>query len=172
MYFESLFLNSVQWWSFAVLIFEMIYGSSPFASAHTNEDQVLYENIKHKELNFHGQDSVTVNFLSHLFQRNPRERLGVPDDNQVLRHPFFNPLNRQSIRELKVQPPFVPSCNSMHDITRYFDEDFTARTLAQSLGNPAYHEARYDEFFRDFEYVNTEVFERYKSPYQNEFLRR
>ena len=109
----------------------MLYGKSPFNTAHDDQDQ-LSENILHKQLTYDpvlvsngyaNVDADTRDFLERLFQRDPKKRLGVPDDSQVLRHSFFRRFDLNKVKALQILPPFAPKCNSTKDLTLYFDDE-------------------------------------------------
>lgn len=102
--------NAVDWWSFGVFIYEMIYGRTPFA-APSNE--ATLRNIIKKPLTYptttpsstlerHARD-----LISGLLQKDPNRRLGSKRGAaEVKKHPFFRGINLALIR--MVTPPEVP----------------------------------------------------------------
>lgn len=102
--------NAVDWWSFGIFIYEMVYGRTPFAGP-TNE--ATLRNIIKKPLCFptatpssalemHARDLV-----SRLLNKDPSCRLGSKRGAaEVKSHPFFVGLNLALIR--MVMPPEVP----------------------------------------------------------------
>lgn len=102
--------NAVDWWSFGVFIYELIYGRTPFA-APTNE--ATLRSIIKKPLTFptatpssslelHARD-----LISRLLHKDPTRRLGSKRGSaDVKKHAFFRGLNLALIRT--VTPPEVP----------------------------------------------------------------
>jgi len=102
--------NAVDWWSFGIFIYEMVYGRTPFAGP-TNE-ATLWNIIKKplcfptptpsSALEMHARDLV-----SRLLNKDPSLRLGSKRGAaEVKSHPFFVGLNLALIR--MVTPPEVP----------------------------------------------------------------
>ncbi|XP_061365785.1 protein kinase PINOID-like [Gastrolobium bilobum] len=102
--------NAVDWWSFGIFIYELIYGRTPYA-APSNE--ATLRNIIKKPLTFptstpssalelHARD-----LISRLLNKDPARRLGSKRGAaDVKKHPFFKGLNMALIRMLT--PPEVP----------------------------------------------------------------
>jgi len=91
-------------WSFGVLLFEMLTGSSPFRAATP-------ESIKSKikEVNFesfripnreHARD-----LIEKLLVKDPNQRLSI---NEIKAHPFYESINWQLV-ETKTFTPLIPS---------------------------------------------------------------
>merc|ERR1739848_172987 len=102
-----LYTFSVDWWSFGVLLFEMIMGQSPF---YGRTEQDLYNNILHKKLSYPPKlIEPAKKCLQQLFERDPAKRLGVV--NRVLDHDFFTTadLDVAKVCQKKVTPFFVPN---------------------------------------------------------------
>ncbi|XP_057422099.1 protein kinase PINOID-like [Lotus japonicus] len=115
--------NAVDWWSFGIFIYELIYGRTPFA-APSNE--ATLRSILKKPLTFptaapssalevHARDLITG-----LLDKDPANRLGSKRGAaDIKKHPFFKELNLALIRMMA--PPRVPgsrrqkttSCNAM-----------------------------------------------------------
>lgn len=102
--------NAVDWWSFGIFIYELIYGRTPFA-APANE--VTLRNIVKKPLTFptHSPSSMLEfharDLISSLLNKDPNSRLGCKRGAaDVKTHPFFKGLNFALIRSLT--PPEIP----------------------------------------------------------------
>jgi len=98
---------AVDWWTFGILIYEMLCGRTPFQGAKPEE---TYRKIVNDQLRF--PDDVLVspaaaNIVKHLLRREPSERLGASKGAEEIKaHKWFEGLNFALIRNLK--PPFKP----------------------------------------------------------------
>ncbi|CAJ1421173.1 unnamed protein product [Effrenium voratum] len=113
------------WWSFGVLVYEMLAGRSPFNDA--DENQVL-------SLVLAGRVSYPVNFskeskdfVARLLTKSPTRRLGAPEiaDSWTIKgHAFFKPLNWTDVESGNLTPPFVPQLtNPMDNFTQIEDSE-------------------------------------------------
>ncbi|KAJ8289479.1 hypothetical protein GJAV_G00001760 [Gymnothorax javanicus] len=126
-------IHSADWWSFGVLMFEMLTGSLPFQGKDRKETMTLILKAKLGMPQFLSAEAQSL--LRALFKRNPANRLGS-DWNKLFR------------REIK--PPFKPAV-ARPDDTFYFDTEFTSRTPKDSPGVPA--SAGAHQLFRGFSFV-------------------
>lgn len=135
---------SVDWWSFGVLLYEMLIGQSPF---HGDDEDELFESIRmdtphyprwinkeakdllervriitiHAKYFFLSQtNSSMYNFHSlsclQLFERDPTRRLGIVGNIRL--HPFFKTINWQALERREVEPPFKPKVVRAKSIMR------------------------------------------------------
>lgn len=101
--------SAVDWWSFGVFIYELVYGRTPF-SGESNESTL--RNIVSKPLSFpgptrSGAESVARDLISGLLVKDPERRLGSRRGAaEVKTHPFFGGLNLALIRSFR--PPEIP----------------------------------------------------------------
>ncbi|VDD94774.1 unnamed protein product [Enterobius vermicularis] len=121
----QLYNEAVDFWSFGVLMYEMLIGQSPF---HGEGEDELFESILHERPYFPksiGKEAAKC--LSALFDRNPNTRLGMPEcpDGPIRTHSFFRGVDWKRFEARQVPPPFKPSLKSSNDASN-FDEDFTA----------------------------------------------
>uniref|UniRef100_A0A2K5V2H5 Ribosomal protein S6 kinase n=1 Tax=Macaca fascicularis TaxID=9541 RepID=A0A2K5V2H5_MACFA len=126
--------QSADWWSFGVLMFEMLTGSLPFQGKDRKETMALILNG------------------SSLFKRNPCNRLGAGIDGveEIKRHPFFVTIDWNKLFRKEIKPPFKPAVGRPED-TFHFDPEFTARTPTDSPGVPPSANAHH--LFRGFSFV-------------------
>uniref|UniRef100_A0A2K5V2H0 Ribosomal protein S6 kinase n=1 Tax=Macaca fascicularis TaxID=9541 RepID=A0A2K5V2H0_MACFA len=131
--------QSADWWSFGVLMFEMLTGSLPFQGKDRKETMALI---------LLGM----LQFLSALFKRNPCNRLGAGIDGveEIKRHPFFVTIDWNKLFRKEIKPPFKPAVGRPED-TFHFDPEFTARTPTDSPGVPPSANAHH--LFRGFSFV-------------------
>ncbi|KAJ3352893.1 Serine/threonine kinase [Entophlyctis luteolus] len=121
---EKPYTRSVDWWSFGVLVYELLYGQAPFKGSDEDE---IFESILKTEPYFSSRSNpLAVDLIQKLLKKDPKERLGSgeTDSEEVKAHPFFEGVNWDDYLALKVTPPFVPANSSKTDVSN-FDEEFT-----------------------------------------------
>ena len=97
------------WWSFGILLFELLYGSLPFYSLNKNR---LFELIMMSEIKFpkfYTQNGENVNFkvseeakdlILKLLEKEPGERIGKKGLEDIKSHPFFANLSFDNINNI------------------------------------------------------------------------
>lgn len=126
------YTKSVDWWSFGILIYEMLTGMAPFYHDNSNK---MFRSILSDPVHYPNFLSANSKFLlEKLLDRNPETRLGAgPDDfKEIQAHPFFKDLNWDDLMGGKIKPEWVPPLRNETD-TSNFDEDFTNETAAISF---------------------------------------
>uniref|UniRef100_A0A4W5RDN2 Ribosomal protein S6 kinase n=1 Tax=Hucho hucho TaxID=62062 RepID=A0A4W5RDN2_9TELE len=123
---------SADWWSYGVLMFEMLTGTLPFQGKDRKETMTMILKAKLGMPQSLSQEAQSL--LRNLFKRNPGNRLG----NQIssLKWYFY---------------PFFLVCLGRPDDTVYFDSEFTAKTPRDSPGCPP--SANAHQLFRGFSFV-------------------
>nr|AML77968.1 putative LOV domain-containing protein [Vittaria appalachiana] len=91
--------SSVDWWALGILMYEMLYGRTPFRG---KTRQKTFANILHKELIFPRRIPTSLfarQFINGLLQKDPENRLGTRGGaHEVKAHPFFHGINWTLIR--------------------------------------------------------------------------
>ncbi|KAI8325885.1 AGC/AKT protein kinase [Martensiomyces pterosporus] len=117
------YTKTVDWWTFGVLLYEMMTGLPPFYDENVNE---MYRRILEDELVFpDDMGNRAKSLLRGLLQRDPRRRLGNNGAAEIKDQPFFAEINWDCLVGKQYEPPFKPSVASAVD-TSNFDEEFTA----------------------------------------------
>ncbi|XP_066228960.1 ribosomal protein S6 kinase alpha-2 isoform X4 [Saccopteryx leptura] len=142
--------QSADWWSFGVLMFEMLTGSLPFQGKDRKETMALILKAKLGMPQFLSAEAQSL--LRALFKRNPCNRLGAGSDGveEIKRHPFFVTIDWNKLYRKEIKPPFKPAVGRPED-TFHFDPEFTARTPTDSPGVPPSANAHH--LFRGFSFV-------------------
>ncbi|OXB74903.1 UNVERIFIED_CONTAM: hypothetical protein H355_009647 [Colinus virginianus] len=164
--------QSADWWSFGVLMFEMLTGTLPFQGKDRNETMNMILKAKLGMPQFLSPEAQSL--LRMLFKRNPSNRLGAGSDGveEIKRHPFFSTVDwntfvilLQKLFRREIQPPFKPASGKPED-TFCFDPEFTAKTPKDSPGVPP--SANAHQLFKGFSFVATTTVEDHKiSPLTN-----
>ena len=113
--------KSVDWWSFGVLIYEMLAGYTPFYNSNTMK---TYENILNAELKFppffhpDAQD-----LLKKLITRDLSERLGNLQNGSedVKNHPWFNEVIWEKLLARYIETPYESPIQQGQGDTSQFD---------------------------------------------------
>jgi serine/threonine protein kinase len=118
------YTKAVDWWSFGILVYEMLCGLPPFYDENTNR---MYRAILHDEVNFPGSTSpLAQDLILKLLERNPRERMGSGDEDyrEIQSHLFFTGIEWEDVLTKRVMPEWVPTIKDATD-TSNFDAEFT-----------------------------------------------
>ncbi|KAK4492014.1 hypothetical protein RD792_002802 [Penstemon davidsonii] len=96
--------SAVDWWALGILLYEMLYGYTPFRG---KTRQKTFGNILHKDLKFPKNKEASLQakqLIYRLLHRDPKNRLGSREGaNEVKQHPFFRGINWALVRCMK--PP-------------------------------------------------------------------
>ncbi|KAG2329152.1 hypothetical protein Bca52824_000332 [Brassica carinata] len=100
---------AVDWWTFGVLLYELLYGKTPFKGYNNDQTlaKVVYESLKFPDsplVSFQAKD-----LIRGLLVKEPENRFGSEKGSaEIKRHPFFEGLNWALIR--CATPPELPDC--------------------------------------------------------------
>lgn len=117
---------AVDWWALGVLLFEMLYGKTPFKGATKQE---TFYNILIKKPQFTGPWTPLRDLIIRLLEKEPSRRLTAEG---IKKHLFFKGLNWDTVQCIS-RPPFVPSShipvdelmNSAIDMEEYVEINST-----------------------------------------------
>lgn len=106
--------KAVDFWSFGVLIYEMIYGFPPFLSL---ENYDIFEKITTAKLQFQGsycKDTAAKHLIENLLQKDITKRFGNLKNgiSDIKDAKWFETINWELIFEQKINPPFIPAVNN------------------------------------------------------------
>lgn len=144
----------VDWWSLGVLVYEMIYGQTPFYSP--NRD-IMYQNIRTQEARFSTLvpvSDVCKDLIFRLLRKDPVTRLGqLGDHKEILAHPWFSDINIQQVLERRYQAPFLPDISSLE---KNFEQAYLNENVRQTIenGTDVLERSRIIGYEKDFELLN------------------
>jgi len=117
--------GSVDWWTFGILIYEMLYGVTPFKGK--NQQDTFNKIQKQTEVTFppHPRGTAVTktvkSLLKGLLTSDKKKRLGTTGGaTDIKDHPFFKDIKWALLRQMT--PPIVPKLSDPLD-TRYFKKD-------------------------------------------------
>ncbi|XP_007500529.1 protein kinase C delta type isoform X2 [Monodelphis domestica] len=140
---------SVDWWSFGVLLYEMLIGQSPF---HGDDEDELFESIRVDTPHYpRWITKESKDILEKLFERDPTKRLGVTGNIKV--HPFFKTINWTLLEKREVEPPFKPKVKSAGDYNN-FDREFLSEKARLSFSDKNLIDSMDQTAFAGFSFVN------------------
>ena len=125
--------KNVDWWSFGILLYEMICGIPPFYLQDLNKMYFLIKNeknIKFDKKFLVSKDAKDV--ITKLLEKNVEDRLCSHYGLEELKnHPFFKSVDFDALLRKEIEAPFLPRINSKTDVQN-FDEIFTNENLEMS----------------------------------------
>ena len=123
--FEKGYDKTCDWFSFGVVLFEMLCGIHPFKQKKGKFNPQIYkmkiqipENIS----------KCAKDLIEKLLNSNPRERIGYNGSGEIMNHEFFKDIDFDKVIIKQYKPPFIPKLDSEGDL-RYFDKGFTEENV-------------------------------------------
>eukprot|EP01025_Chloroclados_australasicus_P021632 TRINITY_DN22702_c1_g1_i3.p1 TRINITY_DN22702_c1_g1~~TRINITY_DN22702_c1_g1_i3.p1 ORF type:complete len:783 (-),score=85.28 TRINITY_DN22702_c1_g1_i3:1249-3432(-) len=99
--------SPVDWWSFGILVHELVYGYTPFRG-ETQEE--TFSNIRYKPLRFPQRPHISMecrDLIEKLLVKDPLRRLGTEfGAEEIKAHPFFKGISWALVRNQT--PPLIP----------------------------------------------------------------
>ncbi|KAH0788551.1 AGC family protein kinase [Histomonas meleagridis] len=145
------YTRAVDWWSFGVMLFEMLTGCQPFYSDNVEKmiRSIMFDSIEYPV----NMSPEAVDLCKKLLQKDPKKRLGSGplDAEEIKRHSFFAGINWTNVMNKKTCPKYIPTIKSETD-TSNFDEEFTEMPNAVSLGDDSLVPEEAQEAFQGFTY--------------------
>ena len=128
--------KAADWWSYGILLYEMLYGVSPFYSKNTEK---MFDLITKSDLKFPKNIEISEeakDLIKKLLIKKQDLRLGSEGGFQTIRnHPFFKGFDFKALEEKKMKAPFIPTLRGSMDVTN-FDSKYTSEEVVTSEMSP------------------------------------
>uniref|UniRef100_A0A6Q2YBR5 Protein kinase C n=1 Tax=Esox lucius TaxID=8010 RepID=A0A6Q2YBR5_ESOLU len=143
---------SVDWWSFGVLLYEMLIGQSPF---HGDDEDELFESIRMDTPHYpRWITKEAKDLMERLFERDSTRRLGVVGN--IRSHPFFKTISWPALERREVDPPFRPKVKAPNDCSN-FDREFLSEKPRLSHGDKNFMDSMDQSAFAGFSFINPDM---------------
>ncbi|KAJ4850961.1 hypothetical protein Tsubulata_002487 [Turnera subulata] len=119
---------AVDWWALGILIYEMLYGTTPFKGKNRKE---TFQNVLGKKPELVGKRNELTDLIERLLEKDPAKRLGYFRGAQEIKeHSFFRGVRWDLLTEV-LRPPFIPPRD---------DADFAERAAAGGMDIREYYQ--------------------------------
>ncbi|POM62842.1 AGC/GRK/BARK protein Kinase [Phytophthora palmivora] len=107
--------QTVDWWSYGCLVYELLYGKCPFrtskAKALHEDKQQAYDKATLEltpayDSKYFSPDAAEL--IQKLLIRDPTKRLGAKGADEIKRMRFFSSIDWAQMEQMQISPPFVP----------------------------------------------------------------
>ncbi|KAF9535100.1 kinase-like domain-containing protein [Crepidotus variabilis] len=109
---------AVDWWTLGILIYEMIFATTPFKGQERND---TFHNIRYTPVQFRDSpkiSSAAKDCVTRLLDKSEKLRLGSRSGaSEVKQHKWFAKINWGLLRNTR--PPIIPAASSGHDAVNF-----------------------------------------------------
>uniref|UniRef100_A0A0K8TGS8 protein kinase C n=3 Tax=Lygus hesperus TaxID=30085 RepID=A0A0K8TGS8_LYGHE len=143
----------VDWWSFGILLYELLVGQSPFSGC--DEDHLFWSICNERPHMPRHLSQPAVSILRDLLEKDWKKRLGSSEfgSQDVMNHSFFDGMKWHLLERRQVDPPYKPHTKHPLD-TKYFDRAFTSEKPILTPVDKAILESMDQTQFEGFSYTN------------------
>ncbi|MCJ1451971.1 serine/threonine protein kinase psk1 [Mycoblastus sanguinarius] len=137
--------TAVDWWSFGILGFDLLTGSSPFSA--NNDGKIKEKILKSKLVLPYFLSPDAKDLLTRLLRKEPKKRLGacMPRDMQTIKnHRFFRKIQWAKLEKRELEPPITPLITDP-ELAENFSPEFTELAVSPVLPAPLHAATLKDE---------------------------
>ena len=152
------------WWSLGILIYEMLYGFTPFFNLDKDRmyDLIINGSISFPEYYTNNENNEEENQIEYniseeaksliikLLEKDPGKRLGREGLEEIKKEPFFYGIYFDDISKKRYKALFIPDINEK-DLTNNFEEEYLNLDIAESPVDNWLKNDEYSNLFQNFE---------------------
>ena len=152
------------WWSLGILIYEMLYGFTPFFNLDKDRmyDLIINGSISFPEYYTNNENNEEENQIEYnisdeaksliikLLEKDPGKRLGREGLEEIKKEPFFYGIYFDEINKKRYKALFIPDINEK-DLTNNFEEEYLNLDIAESPVENWLKNDEYSNLFQNFE---------------------
>jgi serine/threonine protein kinase len=130
------YTRAVDWWSYGILVYEMLCGMTPFFDENSSK---MYRMVINDPVRYPGELSARAkDLIGRLLEKNPALRLGAceADVEEIKAHAFFSEIHWDALLRKEIEPAWKPQLKSEVDVGN-FDEEFTGEKQGVSFEESA-----------------------------------
>jgi serine/threonine protein kinase len=149
------------WWSLGILIYELLYGFTPFFNMDKHR---MFDLIKTSAISFpkiiklEGETKERTykisedakNIITKLLEKDPGARFGKKGMSEIKKHPFFSGVSFSDITARKAKVPYKPDID-MDDLSGNFEEEYLNMELSESPTSDWSKDSQYSNWFNNFD---------------------
>jgi serine/threonine protein kinase len=117
---------AVDYFALGVIVYEIMMGTRPYLGRNRKDirDQILAKQVQiRKDEIPAGWSTEAGDFVNHMIQRKPVNRLGLNGPDEVKKHPWLKDMNWERLRQKTLPAPFVPAQDENFDDRINLDND-------------------------------------------------
>jgi len=134
--FTNGYTRVVDWWSFGVLVFELLTGKTPFCKSNKESHYEIFLRILNKKISFPwGFDPISKDLVSQLCHANLDRRLCLPES--IKAHKYFE-IPWEAVANRELVPPFVPRIKEEGDVHYFKSYPFSGPRAGSDEGENRY----------------------------------